>query len=119
MYRQEAKDEIDAVPVPRHHGHCSLVRVEMFTLQIGTISPGTAVAIVEDHPGGSRRRRIGAVHQHRPLIDVGMAREDEIHPVALQDRHHDFPHFDQLVLHVTVVGSFRVGRVVPEGDQPL
>ncbi len=105
--------------IPCHYRHGSLMGVLMGTLPVGSVALRVAIPIVEDDTVRGGGGAVGAIEKHRTFIDVRMAGKHEVDPVVLQDGQHDLAHLDELVLDVAVVGSLGVGRVMPEGDQPL
>ena len=48
-----------------------------------------------------------------------MAGQHQVHAAGLEDRQRVLAHLDQLDLGVRVVRALAVGRVVPEGDDPV
>jgi hypothetical protein len=96
------------------------VRAEAGGLAVGAVALRVAVAVVEDHVlGRGGVGRVGPVHQHGAFVHVGVAGKHEVHAAGLEDRHDIMAHLREVLLAVGVVAALGVGRVVPEGDEPV
>ena len=79
-----------------------------------------AQAGIQDHARGEAAgETVVPVEQAGAFIDVAVTAEHEVHPVAFQDRHRVLAHLDEIGAEVGVVRAEGVGRLVPEGDDPI
>ena len=97
----------------------AFIGTEAGTFPVGSTAGRAAVAIIEDDILRNRGSGVGPIHEHGPLIDVGVTAKHEIDAPGFQNGHNHGAHFDELLLLVTVMGSFGVGRMMPKGDQPV
>ena len=105
--------------VAADHLDFAFVRVQSGALLVWPRPAGIAVLVVQHHKFSGRRCRVSAVHQHRTLINVRMAREHKVHAAPFENGHDVCAHFDQLLLAITIMRAFRVRRVMKECDQPI
>src|SRR5688572_18782319 len=69
------------------------------------------------------RKPVMPINEKRTLVTMAMATKDEIHSVIFQNRHDVFAHQHEVAASVKgivrIMGSFRVGRAMPQRDEPI
>ena len=99
----------------------SLVRDQSEGLLIRTVRLVLpSAAAIDDVPRAEGARiSVVLIDEERSFVGMAVARQHQIHAIALQDGHGVLPHLDQLDLAVRLVRAVAVRRVMPVGDDPV
>ena len=103
-----------------HDVNRALMRVESGRFHIRARALGPSTVSVQFHPGAQRPgASVVSVQQVRAFVSVAVATQHEVHTVRFEQRQKVLPHLDQCGFRIGVVAPLGVGRVMPEGDQPI